>query len=166
MGTVTTKPSTRNPWAAVGAPDGISLFALRLLGERYAFEAAVAQEVIRLGPVTRLPAAQAFLLGVFNHRGEVLAVLDLAQLLAEESTSIAHGSRAVIVQSGEWKLAVVAEALEGLLSVPSTALEPPPASGPGPSEFLKFVVETEDGPLAILDLPRLIEAARAKGVAP
>jgi purine-binding chemotaxis protein CheW len=166
MGTPTTKPKALDPWGAVGATDGISLFALRLLGQRYAFEAAVAHEVIRLGPLTRLPAAQAFLLGVFNHRGEVLAVLDLAQLLAEESTSLAHGSRAVIVQSGEWRLAVVAEALEGLISLPTSALEPPPTSGPGPSEFLKFVATTDDGPLAILDLPRLIETAHAKGIAP
>lgn len=153
-----------DPWKAGGQSGHASLFVFRLFGERFAFEAALAQEVIRLGPLTRLPASRAFLLGVFNHRGEVLAVMDLAQILAEESTSLAHGSRAVIVQSGEWKLAVVAEALEGLVSIPASHLEPPPASGPGPSEFLKYVASTEDGPLAVLDLPRIVASARAKGV--
>ncbi len=153
-----------DPWEALGSPDTVSLFVLRLLGERYAVEAGLVQEVIRSGPLTRLPAAPAFLLGVFNHRGEILAVMDPAQLLAEESTSVAQGSRIAIVQSGEWKLALVAEALEGLISVPPSALEPPPTSGPGPSEFLKSVAQTADGPLAVLDLPRLIEVARARGV--
>lgn len=152
------------PWEALGSPDQVSLFVLRLLGERYAVEANLVQEVIRAGGLTRLPAAPAFLLGVFNHRGEILAVLDLAQLLAEESTSLAQGSRVAIVQSGEWKLALVAEALEGLLFVAPGSLEPPPTSGPGPSEFLKFVAHTKEGPLAVLDLPRLIEVARARGV--
>lgn len=122
------------------------------------------QEVIRIGPLTRLPTAPAFLLGVFNHRGEILAVLDPAQLLAEESTSVAQGSRVAIVQSGQWKLALVAEALEGLIAVPPSALEPPPTTGPGPSEFLKHVARTKEGPLAVLDLARLIEVARARGV--
>ena len=51
-------------------------FCLRLLGGRYAFEAALVSEVVRLGPLTRLPAAPPFLTGVFTHRGEVLPVLD------------------------------------------------------------------------------------------
>lgn len=152
------------PWEALGSLDHVSLFALRLLGERFAVEASLVQEVIRTGPVTRLPAAPAFLLGVFNHRGEILAVMDPAQLLAEASTSVAHGSRAAIVQSGEWKLALVAEALEGLLSVPPSALESPPTSGPGPSEFLKYVAHTKEGPLAVLDLARMIEVARARSL--
>ncbi|HEY6106658.1 MAG TPA: chemotaxis protein CheW, partial [Anaeromyxobacteraceae bacterium] len=53
------------------------LFGIRLLGGRYAFEASLVREVVRLGPLTRLPAAPSFLPGVFTHRGEVLAVLDL-----------------------------------------------------------------------------------------
>lgn len=134
------------------------------MGERYAVEANLVQEVIRTGPITRLPAAPAFLLGVFNHRGEVLALMDPAQLLAEESTPLASGSRAAIVQSGEWRLALVAEAMEGLVSVPPSALEAPPATGPGPAEFLKYVAQTRDGPLAVLDLARMIETARARSL--
>jgi len=153
-----------DPWEALGSPDHVSLFVLRLLGERYAVEANLVQEVIRIGPITRLPAAPAFLLGVFNHRGEILALMDPAQLLAEENTPLATGSRAAIVQSGEWRLAMVAEALEGLISVPPAALESPPASGPGPSEFLKYVANTREGPLAVLDLARMIDAARARSI--
>lgn len=156
---------TPDPWAVLGSPDQVSLFVVRLLGERFAVEANLVHEVIRSVPLTRLPAAPAHLLGVFNHRGEILAVVDLAQLLAEETTSVAHGSRVAIVQSGSWRLALVAEALEGLLSVPPAALEPPPSSASGPSEYLKFVAQTKDGPLPVLDLPRLIEVARARGVA-
>ncbi len=154
---------TSDPWEALGSPDQVALFVFRLLGERYAVHAHLVHEVIRAGALTRLPAAPAFLLGVFNHRGEILAVLDLAQLLAEENTSLAQGARVAIVQSGPWKLALVAEALEGLVSVPPTALEPPPTSWPGPSEFLECVAQTKDGPLSVLDLPRLIEVARARG---
>ena len=42
-----------------GQPSGAEawFFGLRLLGGRYAFEAPLVTEVVRVGPLTRLPAA-------------------------------------------------------------------------------------------------------------
>src|SRR6266540_3125942 len=66
------------------APDAW-FFCLRLIGGRYAFEAPLVTEVVRLGPLTRLPAAPSFLPGVFTHRGEVLPVLDVGQLVGQSA---------------------------------------------------------------------------------
>lgn len=156
----------RSPWEDPITDADARLFGLRLGGERYAFDAQLALEVIRLGPITRLPAAPSFLPGVFHHRGEVLAIFDPAHFLMESSTSIAHGSRAVIVECKSWRLALVAEALEGLLAVRADQLEAPPAADQGAAEFLQRVARTPEGTVAVLDLPRLVEAARSRGIAP
>ncbi len=139
-------------------------FCLRLLGGRYAFEAALVTEVVRLGPLTRLPAAPSFLPGVFTHRGEVLPVLDIGQLVGQGGVPLRPSTRAAIVQCGPWKVAVVSEAVEGLVAIPRRALEPPPAESAGVAEFLSGVVQDRKGAVAVLDLRRLVEAARARAV--
>jgi purine-binding chemotaxis protein CheW len=154
-----------------GAPgDGASqatdawFFCLRLLGGRYAFEAPLVTEVVRLGPLTRLPAAPSFLPGVFTHRGEVLPVLDIGQLVGQPSIPIRASTRAALVRCGPWKVAVVSEAVEGLVSIPRKNLEPPPSESSGVAEFLSAVGRDAQGAVAILDLPRLVETARARAV--
>ncbi len=139
-------------------------FCLRLLGGRYAFEAPLVVEVVRLGPLTRLPAAPAFLPGVFTHRGEVLPVLDLGQLVGQGGVTIRPSTRAAVVHCGPWKVAVVSDAVEGLVAIPRRAMEPPPAESTGMAEFLSAVGRDRAGTVAILDLPRLVETARARAV--
>jgi purine-binding chemotaxis protein CheW len=139
-------------------------FCLRILGGRYAFEAPLVTEVVRLGPLTRLPAAPSFLPGVFTHRGEVLPVLDVGQLVGQSALPIRPSTRAAIVHCGPWKVAVVSEAVEGLVAVPRRAIEPPPAESSGVSEFMTAVARDAEGSIAVLDLPRLVEAARNRAV--
>jgi purine-binding chemotaxis protein CheW len=139
-------------------------FCLRVLGGRYAFEASLVTEVVRVGPLTRLPAAPSFLPGVFTHRGEVLPVLDIGQLVGHPAIPIRSSTRAALVHCAPWKVAVVSDAVEGLVVIPRRDLEPPPAESHGVAEFLSAVGRDRHGPVAILDLPRLVETARARAV--
>jgi len=139
-------------------------FCLRLLGGRYAFEASLVTEVVRLGPLTRLPAAPSFLPGVFTHRGEVLPVLDVGQLVGQGAIPIRPSTRAAIVHCGPWKVAVISDGVEGLVALPRRSIEPPPAESTGMAEFLSGVGRDRLGTVAILDLPRLVETARARAV--
>jgi purine-binding chemotaxis protein CheW len=153
------------------APSGAShagqdawFFCLRILGGRYAFEALLVTEVVRLGPLTRLPAAPSFLPGVFTHRGEVLPVLDIGQLVGQGSIAIRASTRAAVVHCGQWKVAVISDGLEGLVVIPRRHMEAPPAESSGMAEFLSGVARDKLGTIAVLDLPRLVEAARSRAV--
>lgn len=157
-------PKTGPGETAAGKGADAWFFCLRLMGGRYAFEAPFVTEVVRLGPLTRLPAAPSFLPGVFTHRGEVLPVLDVGQLVGQPSVPIRSSTRAAIVHCGPWKVAVVSESVEGLVPIPRDSLEPPPAESTGVSEFLSGIGRDGAGPVAILDLPRLVDAARARAV--
>jgi purine-binding chemotaxis protein CheW len=139
-------------------------FCLRILGGRYGFEAPLVMEVVRLGPLTRLPAAPSFLPGVFTHRGEVLPVLDVGQLVGQSALPIRPSTRAAVIHCGPWKVAVVSEAVEGLVCVPRRSIEPPPAESSGVAEFLSAVARDREGAIAILDLPRIVEVARGRAV--
>ncbi len=150
--------------SATSGPGEAWLFGILLMGGRYAFEAPLVTEVVRLGPLTRLPSSPAFLPGVFTHRGEVLAVLDPAQLMGQSAIPIRASTRAAIVWCEPWKVAVIADEVEGLVAVERRQLEAPPAEGGGVSEFVTAVARDDKGTLAVLDLPRLVQAARARSV--
>ena len=158
------RPPDGTDHAAHGGGQEAWFFCLRILGGRYAFEAPLVTEVVRLGPLTRLPAAPSFLPGVFTHRGEVLPVLDIGQLVGHASIPIRPSTRAALVHCGPWKVAVVSESVEGLVAIPRRALEAPPAESTGVAEFLSAVGRDRHGPVAILDLPRVVETARARAV--
>ena len=152
-----------DPWGVHGTDPWY--FCVRLLGARYAFAAGLATEVIRLGPLTRLPGAPSFLPGIFQHRGEVLPILDVAQLLGEPPTPLASGARAALVQSGPYRLALVTEAVEGMAQIADELLEEAPQGSGGILEFVDKVGRDPQGPIAILDLARLIDSARERSVA-
>ena len=150
--------------AQQGSAPEAGFISLRLLGGRYAFEAPLVTEVVRLGPLTRLPAAPAFLPGVFTHRGEVVPVLDIGQLVGQPAIPIRPSTRAALVHCGPWKVAVVSEGVEGLVAIPRKNLEHAPSEASGVAEFLSAVGRDAQGPVAILDLPRLVDTARARAV--
>jgi len=142
------------------------LFCVRAGAGRYGFDAGLVAEVVRLGPLTRLPGAPPALPGVFTHRGEVLAVLDLCQVLGLPAAALGLGARVAVLRFGAWRLALLADAVLGLVQVPPAGREPPPAEGGPAARWLRAVGRVGQGSLAILDLPALVEAARQRSFAP
>lgn len=57
------------------------------------------REVIVPPPLTRVPGARPWLLGVANVRGSLLPVCDLRRLLGEEHNTLARGSRVMVYNS-------------------------------------------------------------------
>lgn len=152
--------------AAAAAADEAWLFCVRAGAGRYGFDAALVSEVVRLGPLTRLPGAPAALPGVFVHRGEVLAVLDLCRALGLPAAVQGLGARVAVLHVGAWRLALLADAVLGLARVPASDREPPPAEGGPAARWLQAVGRTAEGTLAVLDLAALVGAVRERSLAP
>jgi purine-binding chemotaxis protein CheW len=148
------------------APGEGWLFCVRAGAGRYGFDAGLVSEVVRLGPLTRLPGAPAALPGVFTHRGEVLAVLDLCQVLGLPAAPLGVGSRVAVLRIGAWRLALLADAVLGLAQVPAAEREPAPAQGGPAGRWLRAVGRAGAEPVAILDLAALVQDARQRSFAP
>ena len=59
-----------------------------------------------------LPLAPGFLRGLFNLRGQVLPLLDLAQFVGAKNSSTRAGDRAVIVERGEFRFATAGQRID------------------------------------------------------
>jgi len=70
-------------------------------------------EILSLPPVTPVPGAQAWMLGVANVRGSLLPVVDLKQFLEGERTVMHEGQRVLIVRQSGGNVAVLIDELFG-----------------------------------------------------
>jgi len=123
------------------------------------------REVVRLGPLTPLPRAPAFLLGVCGHRGEVLPVVDLLRFLGKGEAKPTERTRLFVGIADKFHVGFLADSVTGLEKIPLTEMRPAPLAGDWANEHLLGVVLRSRGTLALLDLAKLLTAARQRVVA-
>ena len=70
-------------------------------------------EILPMPPVTPVPGAQAWMLGVANVRGTLLPVVDLKQFLEGERTVVHDGQRMLVVRQSGGNVAVLIDELFG-----------------------------------------------------
>src|SRR5687767_8668387 len=70
-------------------------------------------EILPLPPVTPVPGAQPWMLGVANVRGSLLPVVDLKQFLEGTRTVVHEGQRVLVVRQAGGNVAVVIDELYG-----------------------------------------------------
>jgi len=140
----------------------LELLVFALGEERYAVEAEQVLETIFLRELTPVPCTPAIYLGVVNHRGRILPVLDLRRLFELAGQGATEGSRVVAVDAGGMTFGIFADAVEGLARVGAHELAPPPASLVGDSHaFVQGVARGVKGEMvAVLDLDALARDAR------
>ena len=151
----------KNAGLAASRVTEVELFCIKLGGMRCAVDAGLIQEVVRMPPITPLPGAPAFLVGVSAHRGDVVSVLDLSRFLGRGETKIGLRSRMAICQADGMLVALIADEVFGLRKFKATAMQPAPLGADGGAEFISGVI-ADNGTLNILDLRRALATARAR----
>lgn len=122
------------------------------------------REVVRLGPLTPLPRSPAFLLGVCGHRGEVLPVVDLLRFLGKGEAKPGPRTRLFVGIADRFHVGFLADTVSGLQRIPVNDIRPAPLAGDWANEHLLGVILRSRGTLALLDLAKLLAAARQRVV--
>src|SRR5207342_2398410 len=71
------------------------------------------REILPLPPITQVPGAQPWMLGVANVRGNLLPIVDLKQFLEGERTVLHESQRALLVRQPGGDVAVLIDELYG-----------------------------------------------------
>jgi purine-binding chemotaxis protein CheW len=110
-------------------------------------------EVGRPPSVTRVPGLPAWLAGVANWRGRVLAVVDLRPLLAAPQVPLGRNGRLVVCSKGGVTIGLLTENVEGVVTVERDATEQPLVTLAGQAaQLVAGQVRHARGPIALLDL--------------
>ena len=137
-----------------------------MVGRMAVSDPEMVREVARLGPMTPLPRSPSFLLGVVGHRGEVIPLVDLLRFLGQGELRPSARSRLFIGTVGTDVVGFLADQVVGLRRVFVADKLPAPVGGGLSHEYLDGVVQSREfGTLALLNLPRVVQAARQKAVA-
>lgn len=146
------------------APDlsqeDIEVVVVRLGGCRYALPMSAVAEVGRPPGLTRVPGLPAWLAGVANWRGRVLAVLDLRPLLSAGSVTLDRKARLVVLNRGGIPVGVLTEGVEGTHILSAEQLEPSLAHlSDAAAGLLSGQTTDADGPCGVVDLDALYQLA-------
>ena len=129
------------------------LVVVRLGGCRYALPMSAVAEAGRPPVLTRVPGLPAWVAGVANWRGRVLAVLDLRSLLGAGHDDLDRRGRLVVLTHGGVRVGLLVESVAGGAALDPDAVEPAlvhldERSG----ALLAGQVTDEEGPYGVLDL--------------
>lgn len=129
------------------------LVVVRLGGSRFAIDMAAVAEVGRPPGLTRIPNTPAWVAGLVNWRGRVLAVVDLRPSLGAASEGLDRRGRLVVLRRDGVSVGLLAESVDGTRPFSATPLEPVLAnlaeSGAG---LLSGQLTDAEGPIGVLDL--------------
>ena len=102
-------------------------------GETFAIGILRVKEIIEYAGLTEVPMMPACIRGVINLRGAVVPVMDLSSRFGKPSTPITKRTCIVIVEveaNGERQdMGVVVDAVNAVLEIPASDIEPAPAFG-------------------------------------
>jgi purine-binding chemotaxis protein CheW len=98
----------RAPEREPAATEVLNVVAFTLGQERYGIEMSWIREITRLPHLALVPGAPAFVAGVINYRGEIVAVFDLRTLLGTASRGLVDMLRVVVVGSERAEFGILA----------------------------------------------------------
>ncbi len=138
--------------AAAGA--SLEVLEFRLAQECYALEIRYVREVHPLKDLTPLPCTPPFVLGIVNLRGRMTPVIDIKKFFDLPDKGLTDMHRIILVRGNDLELGLLADAIEGVRSIPLDSLQ---ASLPTligiRSDYLRGVTAER---LVVLDLARIL----------
>ena len=139
------------------------LLVVTIAGERVALRSAAVESVVELDALIPVPRAAPHVAGLSALRSRVLTVIDCMRALELGVTDCSDGIReAVVVELDGPHYALFVDLVEEVAEAMS---EPSPvraAMRPGWERISEGMVETETGPLLVVDVAGLIGGAEAK----
>ena len=139
------------------------LLIVTIAGERVAFPAAAVESVVELDTLIPVPRAPPHIAGLSALRSRVLTVIDCMRSLELGDTDCADGIReGAVVELDGHHYALIVDTVEDVVEALSDPSPVRAAMGPGWERVSQGMVETEEGPLLLVDVGALIIGAAAE----
>ena len=133
------------------------LLIVTISGSRVALPAAAVESVVELDTLIPVPRAPAHVAGLSALRSRVLTVIDTLRSLELGESDCSHGIReAAVVELEGHHYALIVDVVEDVVEALSDPSPVRASMGPGWERVSKGMVETEEGPLLLIDIEALI----------
>ena len=139
------------------------LLIVTIAGQRVAFAADAVESVVELDTLIQVPRAQPHVAGLSALRSRVLTVIDCRRSLELGESDCSKGIReAAVVELDGHHYALIVDVVEDVVVALSDPAPVRAAMEDGWERVSQGMVETEEGPLLLVDVAALIGGAEAK----
>jgi len=133
------------------------LLIVTIAGSRVALPAAAVESVVELDTLIPVPRAPGHVAGLSALRSRVLTVIDTLRSLELGDTDCSDGIReAAVVELDGHHYALLVDVVEDVVEALSDPSPVRAAMGAGWERASKGMVETEEGPLLLVDIDALV----------
>ncbi len=142
------------------------LVVFKIGDEEFGVDIAQVREIVRLTQITYMPKAPAFIEGVVNLRGQVLAVIALAKKLGISSKPRSDASRIIVVEIGSKTVGMVVDSVSEVLRLSSDQMEEVPSfiETEVPEHYIRGVGKLKDRLLVLLNLSQVLSPEEVQHV--
>jgi purine-binding chemotaxis protein CheW len=156
----------RNDIATATAEDSRQFLTFKLAGEEYGVGILTVQEIRGWSPVTAIPHAPRWLLGVINLRGVVVPIIDLRIKFNFERADYNEFTVVIILNVGARVIGIVVDGVSDVITLASAQIKPAPSLGDNADTSHIIGFGTLDDRMRILmDVERLMAGADLGGAA-
>jgi purine-binding chemotaxis protein CheW len=139
------------------------LLVVTIAGQRVAFPAAAVESVVELDTLIPVPRAAPHVAGLSALRSRVLTVIDCIRSLELDGGEQCGGvGEAAVVEVDGHHYALLVDVVEDVVETQSDATAVRGAMGPGWERVSKGMVDTDAGPLLLIDVAALVAGNEAR----
>lgn len=150
------------PFEAKEKDDIVQLVGFIIGDEEYAIPILNIQEIIKPISYTRVPSVPDYVLGVFNMRGNVMPLIDLARLFNLGNSEVGQNTRYIVLRK-ENETSIVGNAgfmidkLTEAIKMPRSKIDPPPQTLDSRNGMILGIGKRDDSILTILKAESLLK---------
>ena len=142
------------------------LLVVTIADERVALPSTAVESVVELDTLIPVPCAAPHVAGLSALRSRVLTVIDCRRSLELGETDCSDGIReAAVVELDGHHYALLVDLVEDVIEALSEPVPVRAAMGAGWERAALGMVETEDGPLLVVDVAALVAGPEARAAA-
>lgn len=138
-----------------------------LVGDvQYAVDILRVREIIRPLTLLELPHAPPAVIGVADHRGQVVPVVEVRRRFGLAPAASTRRAKWILVDVGGRTVGLAVDTITGVLAATDVDHRPPPALGMGDAaRGISSVISHQSGLVFVLDVDRVAAAAQVVDVA-
>jgi purine-binding chemotaxis protein CheW len=142
-------------------PDNLVVFTLD--SSHYALRLSAVERAVRMVEITPLPHAPEIVIGVINHQGRVIPVLNTRTRFRLPDRRAGVGDQLLIARTAQRTVALVVDAVHGVIESPEQGAIAAATIVPG-LDYVTGVVKLADGMLFIHDLDEFLSLEEEKAL--
>jgi purine-binding chemotaxis protein CheW len=125
--------------------------------ETYGIDVMQIREVLRSPEISPVPGAPAFVLGIINLRGNVVAIIDTRSRFNLPPREVDDSSRILILEAGDYVVGFLVDSVSEVAELQNEHVEVAPDTGSREtSRFISGLYNRDEGLLILIDANRLL----------